>query len=203
MSDFRGLAESSRVRLLGAVQTRPDSTLKELADQVGLHVNTVRDHLRALEHEGFVLSRRLATGTRGRPPLVYAPVADASTNPAAQERVDGATERGDELRRRLAASRAHPLGVAASRQLDTLYEHLVDTGLEPRVVDDTGLEIELTPCPYFGYVHEDRALACAVHAAVLRDILAQVPGPLGLKDLQPFVTPQVCRVELLAERDPE
>ena len=115
VSDFRGLAESSRVRLLGAVQTRPDSTLKELADQVGLHVNTVRDHLRALEHEGFVFSRRLATGTRGRPPLVYAPVADASTNPAAQERVDGATERGDELRRRLPEVTRRPRSTSRGR----------------------------------------------------------------------------------------
>lgn len=198
MSDYRGLADSSRVRLLGAVQLRPGSTLKELATHVGLHVNTARDHLRALEQEGFVASRRLSTGARGRPPLVYAPVVDVKANQAARRRVEDARRRGDELRRRLSASRADPLGVEARRQLDTLYEHLVDTGLEPRV-HDARLEVDLTPCPYFGYVQEDRELACAVHAAILRDILSQVPGPLQLKDLQPFVSPQLCRVGLLAE----
>ncbi|MBE8146616.1 winged helix-turn-helix transcriptional regulator [Brevibacterium casei] len=67
-TDYRGLTEPNRVRLLGAVQEHPDRSLKELAEAVGLHVNTVRDHLGVLIAEGLVSSRPRPCGTRGRPP---------------------------------------------------------------------------------------------------------------------------------------
>src|SRR5699024_12523869 len=62
VNDLRGLAEVSRVLLLGAVQKRPGSRLKELAAEVGLHINTARDHLRVLVDEGFICLRAESTG---------------------------------------------------------------------------------------------------------------------------------------------
>lgn len=200
-TDFRGLAESSRVRLLRQVQASPGSTVQLLAERTGLHVNTVRDHLRALEAEGLVAAEACPTGGRGRPPITYRAVVDPDANPVARRRIARATEHGDALRR--IASPSDPdeglgdqgLSDDALHQLDTLYTHLDDAGLEPEL-DDRRLEVGLVPCPYFRIVHEDRDLACAVHAQIIRDTLAQVPGPLRLRELRPFVGPAACLVLL-------
>ena len=85
VNDYRGRAEVSRVLLLGAVQNHPGSRLKELANEVGLHINTARDHLRVLIDEGFIFLQPESTGARGRPPMVYHPVDDPEANAAAAE----------------------------------------------------------------------------------------------------------------------
>lgn len=195
VSDFRGLADFSRVKVLGAIQEQPERTLRELAVAVGLHVNTVRDHTRVLEDEGLIRSRTRASGGRGRPSLVYSPVVDPTTNAAAARRVRQVRERGEHVRRSLRSNGSDSSATDADLQLDTLYEHLDDTGLTPRIVDDA-LQIELVPCPAFRYVTTDLDQGCAVHAQLLRDVLAQVPGPLRLQELEPFVTPETCRVRL-------
>ncbi len=195
-TDFRGLAEPSRVRLLREVQAAPGSTLKVLATRAGLHVNTAREHLRTLEQEGLVSAESAQVGRRGRPPIVYTPVNDSNLNPAARRRIEQARENGDLLRRLFPSRRpSSALGNLATHQLDLLYEHLDDAGLDP-VVDEQDLHIRLAPCPYHRIVDQDRELACAAHAQLLRDTLAQVPGPLQLEELKPFVSPQACLVRL-------
>ncbi len=195
-TDFRGLAEPSRVRLLREVQAAPGSTLKQLADGTGLHINTAREHLQTLEKEGFVTSQARPTGARGRPPVVYLPVDDPSMNAAARRRIDRAREKGDLLRRIMPdPDRTAGLDEAALHQLDALYEHLDDAGLSPEL-DEPRLRVGITPCPFYRIVDDDRELACAVHARILRDILTQVPGPLHLQELLPFVGPTACLVVL-------
>lgn len=201
-TDFRGLADPSRVRLLGVVQSVPGSTVKTLAASTGLHVNTVREHLQVLVDEGLVAAEPIATGTRGRPPTAYRAVDDARLNAAAQRRVERAREHGDILRR-LHPGHAQPSGLDddAVHQLDAVYEHLDDAGLEP-TVDEEDLTIDIAPCPYYRILQEDQDFACAVHARILSDTLAQVPGPLGLDELLPYVTPSACLVVLQDREDP-
>jgi len=198
-TDFRGLADPSRIRLLRRVQSAPGSTVKVLAEHTGLHVNTVREHLQALADEGLVTAEAAHTGERGRPPTTYRPVVDPATSSAARERVERARERGDTLRRILPPdTTSAELGEAALHQLDTLYLHLDDSGLEP-VVDEQSLEVDLVPCPFYRILDEDPQLACAVHAQLLRDTLAQAPGPLRLRELRPFVGPATCIAHLYRE----
>lgn len=198
-TDFRGLADPSRIRLLRRIQSAPGSTVKVLAEHTGLHVNTVREHLQALADEGLVTAEAAHTGGRGRPPTTYRPVVDPATSSAAQERVERAWERGDTLRRILPPdTTSAELGEAALHQLDTLYLHLDDSGLEP-VVDEQSLEVDLVPCPFYRILDEDPQLACAVHAQLLRDTLAQAPGPLRLRELRPFVGPATCIAHLYRE----
>src|SRR5690625_5511697 len=85
-TDYRGLTEQSRVRLLHAVQRAPARCLKDLAAEADVHINTARDHLRILESEGFVFSAPVDTGKRGRPPMGYWPVQRSEHSPAAQDR---------------------------------------------------------------------------------------------------------------------
>ncbi|MFW6600133.1 helix-turn-helix transcriptional regulator [Propionibacteriaceae bacterium Y2011] len=198
-TDYRGLTDSSRVRVLATVQEHPGVTLSQLASQTGLHTNTVWDHLKVLVAEGLVASASKPTGARGRPPKVYYPVDDPERNAVALDRVERARRNGDLLRRlyptSTASTGARELSPEAVQQLDMVYEHLDDTGLDP-VVDEANLAATLVPCPYHRIVAEDQQLACSVHARLLQDILAQVPGPLELDELQPFVTPRTCLVRL-------
>ena len=87
------------------------------------------------------------------------------------------------------------LDEASAAQIDVLYEHLEDAGLEP-VVDEAALTFELTPCPYLDLLDADRALVCSMHARLAGDVLRQVDGPLALERLDPFVTEDRCRLAL-------
>lgn len=200
IEDYRGLTQFSRVRLLHAVQRRPGRRLRELATLTQLHVNTARDHLRVLEDEGLIISAPEATGTRGRPPTVYSPVTNVNENPAARKRAEQAQELGDKLRK-FAPDLAHATGLSddAQHQIDTLYTHLEDVGMEPEL-DEEDLTINLDPCPFGSMIESERSVVCSVHATLVQHHLAQVPGPLSLHQLRPFVTPEVCQVALRMKR---
>lgn len=204
VEDFRGLTRVSRLRLLHAVHRIPGRRLADLAEEVGLHVNTAREHLAILEEEGLVTSLMLTTGVRGRPPVVFHPVDDVGSNPAAKRRVDGASERGAKLRRlQPELDLTDEIGEAATQQLDALYEHLDDIGLEPKL-DDSQLTIDLAPCRYAFAIETERALVCSVHIRLLQKQLQQVPGPVRLGRVEPFVTPTRCTITLqLADTPPE
>jgi predicted ArsR family transcriptional regulator len=181
------------MRLLGAVQQRPGRRAADLAAECEMPLNTVRDHLHVLEQEGLIRGVAVREGARGRPPVEYHPVHDAESNTAAADRVSGARERGAKLRAATGA-RTDP-DAAAAAQIDVLYEHLDDAGLDP-AVDEESLVFELAPCRYHDMIDDDQALVCAVHARLVGDVLRQVDGPLALKRLDPFVTEHRCLLTL-------
>lgn len=192
--DFRGLTQPRRLQLLRAIQRAPGRRAAELASECGIPLNTVRDHLRVLEDEGLIRSETVQLGVRGRPPVVFHPVRESWTSDAASARVTGASTRGRMLR--AVTSGGDPaLGVDAARQLDVLYEHLDDAGLDP-VVDEESLTFDLAPCRYHDMIDEDRALVCGVHARLVQDVLHHADGPLAVERLEPFVTGHRCRLLL-------
>ncbi|MBE7954470.1 helix-turn-helix domain-containing protein [Microbacterium sp. R1] len=191
--DFRGLTQPRRLRLLRSIQERPGRDAGALAEESGIPLNTARDHLRVLEDEGLIRSEPVNTGHRGRPPLVFHPVRETSSSQRARSRVEGADVRGRMLR--AVTSESPRLGEQALRQVDVLYEHLDDAGLNP-VVDEETLRFDLAPCRYRGLLAEDQALVCAVHAQLVRDVLRLGDGPLEMRRLDPFVTPHRCTLLL-------
>jgi predicted ArsR family transcriptional regulator len=193
--DFRGLTQPSRLRLLAEIQAEPGVLLRELAERTGLHENTVRDHLLVLEAEGLVTHHTRHVGTRGRPPESYHPVRRPESNAEAARRVEQAMRHGDLLRKMDAETAAPGLGDDALHQIDTLYEHLDDSGFEPEL-DDEGRQIDLTPCPYLAIADGDQELVCRVHARLISDTLGQLPGPVRLALLEPRLTHELCRVHL-------
>ncbi|WP_243077278.1 helix-turn-helix domain-containing protein [Microbacterium sp. SS28] len=197
--DFRGLTQPRRMQLLRAIQRVPGRRAGELASECGIPLNTVRDHLRVLEDEGLIRSETVQVGTRGRPPVVFHPVRESSSSAVAEARVVGAHDRGRMLRA-VTRTEAPVLDPEASRQLDVLYEHLEDAGLDP-TVDEEALSFDLAPCRYHDMIDEDRALVCGVHERLVRDVLAHADGPLSLQVLQPFVTAHRCRLLLTAASD--
>lgn len=184
----------SRLRLLHAVQQRPGRLLKDLAADASLHVNTAREHMRVLEDEGLVSSAPVETGRRGRPPVVYSPVRDAEQSSEAERRVKDAVARGD-LLRRVEPDLSGALDSQTLHQLDTLYEHLEDVGLEPEINQDS-LTVGLRPCKYEPLIEEERPVVCAVHAKLVRDQLQHIDGPLELRRLHPYIGPERCEIVL-------
>jgi predicted ArsR family transcriptional regulator len=174
--------------------------LRELAERTGLHENTVRDHLVVLEAEGLVTRQTVRSGTRGRPPETYHPVRDTPRNPEAARRVDRAAQHGDLLRRIHADTPRGGLDVDALHQIDTLYEHLDDSGFQPEL-DDTALGIDLVPCPFNTLVGSEQELVCRVHSQLIRDTLSQVPGPVRLQLLDANPGHGLCRVHLAVDAD--
>ncbi len=185
--------------LLRAIQRVPGRRAGELASETGIPLNTVRDHLRVLEGEGLIRVDTVHVGTAGRPPVTFHPVRDAATSAVADARVEGASKRGRMLRA-ITPTDTAPLDDDAQRQIDVLYEHLDDAGLDPQV-DEESLTFELAPCRYHDMIDEDRALVCGVHARLVQDVLRQTDGPLALRKLQPFVTAHQCRVMLTRRAD--
>ena len=208
LGDRRGAAEflaqlrpggvQRRLQLLRSIQRVPGRRAGEIASECGIPLNTVRDHLRVLEAEGLIRSETLQVGTRGRPPVVFHPVRESSSSAAASARVDGAATRG-RLLRAVSEPDASSLDAAARRQVEALYEHLDDAGLDP-TVDEATLSFELAPCRYHDMIDEDRALVCGVHARLVQDVLRQADGPLALRRLEPFVDAHSCRLQLSPKR---
>lgn len=201
VTDYRGLTEGSRLKLLHAIQRQPGQTLKALAEAAEIHVNTARDHLRVLEDEGFITATPIDTGRRGRPPMEYHPLEDADHNPTARERAEEARARG-KLLRRLSPEldTGQDLPDDAQHQLDVLYEHLDDVGMEP-VIDNDQLTVDVKPCIYQDLLEADRPVVCSVHAKLVRQQLEQVDGPLQLRRLHPFTTAHSCLLVLGLQDD--
>ncbi|WP_442576741.1 helix-turn-helix domain-containing protein [Microbacterium sp. F51-2R] len=190
---YRGLSQPSRLRVMHELLVKPGQSLADLAAATGLHENTLRDHLRVLEAEGFVVRRPEHRGTRGRPRDVFDPAGPQTPNPVAERRIEDAKRHGDLLRGVVLQTTAADETVA--HQLDVLYEHLDDVGLEPRI-DEEALTVDLAPCAFHDLVDDRMAMLCHVHAELIRGVLQQAGGPLELDRVLPLVTPHRCHVAL-------
>lgn len=196
VTDYRGLTESSRLKLLHAVQRHPGQDLKSLAAAADIHINTARDHLRVLEDEGLLHRATVDTGRRGRPPMQYFPVEHPDHSQAARDRATEANNRG-QLLRRISPDLEHGqnLDDDALHQLDVLYEHLEDAGMDP-VINPDALTVGVRPCIYQELLEEERPVVCSVHAKLVRQQLDHVDGPLKLRRLHPFTTAHSCLLVL-------
>lgn len=191
---YRGLAQSSRLRVLDALLDTPGIGLAELSAITGLHVNTLRDHLRILEKEGHVRSEVEHTGRRGRPRLRFAVVTATDRNEVAERHLREAIRHGDLMRAVLPATES-TLPTDATHQLDALYHHLDEVGLEPEV-DEEALTIELAPCRFHALLADDGPVACRVHEELLRSLLERAGGPVVIDRVLPFTDAHSCRVHL-------
>lgn len=208
---FRTLASPSRVEILHLLQERDRRTLAELVEATGLHPNTVREHLQRLARRGYVTSAVETRTTRGRPRTLYSAAtgADAATNDDVARSVASAAERGDQLRRYLAAT--HPAGETAGAgptptgpqplpdsalvQIDALDDHLDQSGFRASI-SPAALDVHITDCPYQAMVAESQGMVCVVHLGLVRTVLAQAGGPVTARELLPFSGPGCCTLTL-------
>jgi predicted ArsR family transcriptional regulator len=208
---------ASRARLLELLQTQPQpTTLAALVSATGLHANTVREHLEALEADGLVRRAQAIPEGRGRPAWLYeatgsgdganeyaglaaalaVAVQRTSDQPAEDARVAG-NAWGHELARAHGAP-ARTTPAAARREVVALLDEF---GFEPRA-DARAATVRLTRCPLLEAAHRSPEVVCAVHLGLVSGALEEYGTDPEGTSLEPFAEPGACLLHLSA-RSPE
>jgi predicted ArsR family transcriptional regulator len=68
---LEAIADPVRLRILRRIDEHGPSSLTEVADAAGIHVNTARPHLAALEERGVLVARQRAARGPGRREIEY------------------------------------------------------------------------------------------------------------------------------------
>ena len=205
----RLLAGLTRSRLLAVLRdSRGPIGVRELADAVGLHPNSVREQLARLADAGLVATEAAPPSGRGRPRLRYVvrPEADEQEPYRALARV-----LAEELGRMAdPATRAAEAGEGWGRALiksagivtdeDAAVRHLVgllaDAGFEPEGPDLPGGPIRLRRCPFEPLARNHRSVVCGVHLGLMRGALREMGAPLDVVAVEPYVQPDLCLAHL-------
>jgi predicted ArsR family transcriptional regulator len=184
---------------------------RELATRVGLHVNTVRSHLRVLAEAGLVSARREERTRPGRPRVLYEATAEALDAPAlasyrllaqilasslaGSERDPSA--QAEEAGRVWGAHlvRKPPPFTSTSREetIDEVVRLHEQYGFKPELRRaKSGREIVLRRCPFQEVATTYQAVICPVHLGLMRGALAELGTGVEADRLQPFAEPGAC-----------
>ena len=193
---YRVLSSESRVAILRLLEERGTALpVETVAEEVGLHVNTVREHLDRLVVAGFAARAPEIRRTRGRPRVLYRSTAAEATTELDQrvrDQLMGVLLAGypgpDEARARAEQAgetwAAHYPCETAGRdqgtresQLAALHDHFRTLGFEP-VPGDDGLTLRLQHCPFADLRDGSGDAVCRVHLGLTRGMLARHDGPL-------------------------
>ena len=197
-----------------------DGTLvvRDVAERMGLHLNTARFHLEALVEAGLAVRETEERETPGRPRIGYRAVPDgaagrrryrllaemltsliAGTMPqpakAAEEagREWGAylTEQPPPYQRLTAAE--------AVAKLTAIMEEM-DFAPQPESDDSGGqYRLCLRQCPFREVAQQHQDVICSLHQGLMRGALARMRAPVTASRLEPFVEPSLCIAHLTAQ----
>jgi predicted ArsR family transcriptional regulator len=203
----------------------PVGDVQTLATSLELHVNTVRAHLAVLEGAGLVRSEPEARDRPGRPRLVYrsTPEATAVVESGGVARVTaehGYRSLAQVLAGSVAATAEHPAAAAeaagaawgrslirpageggsvdADEAIGRVTALLEEFGFEPERHDaaDGEVEVRLHRCPFEQVAVAEPEVVCSVHRGLIRGALDALGAEVEVRDLLPFVTPDLCVAEL-------
>ncbi len=204
----RILAGATRARILESLRRSPAPRgVRSLADEMGLHPNSVREQLDLLARAGMVAVETARPAGRGRPSLLYrarpgsgeadAPhyrdlarllVEEVAARPDAGT---AAVAAGERWGRALATD-----GPAGGDDLRALVTILDRTGFAPEPQDDPRAPIRLRSCPYADLARERVEVVCGIHLGLMRGALRARGAPLDVLGLEPFAAPDLCLAHL-------
>lgn len=222
----RALSSPSRTAILAVLRAEGAGlAVERVAERVGLHVNTTREHLEVLVAAGLASRAAEPRATRGRPRTLY-----AARGPAEP---DGEPWLRDQLSRVLLAGYGRPIaepGAEAERAAAGLAAELAagergggaagdatapaeapdPAGAGDRQVaalrehfarlgfdpEVRGAEVRLRRCPVLDLAHERTEVVCGVHLGLARGVLARAGGPVRAAGIVPFAGPGYCVLRL-------
>lgn len=182
----------------------------EIADILGLHVNTVRPHLERMRDVGLLRVDTETRGSVGRPQHRYTLAADApglGLEPSpwpmmARTLLDAASSgglEGDDLadagRRQGAADAARwPEGADC---LDALVVEQAKLGFDPETIDhEEGATMAFAHCPFRELAETHPQLVCSLHNGMVEGFVAAWEGS-AVARFHPLVDRTPCQVELV------
>jgi predicted ArsR family transcriptional regulator len=201
----RALADPTRVALLELLRRGGPRSALELADRLGVHVNTVRGHLTVLEREGLATSGREDRATPGRPRRMWT----AAPLPAGEDHALLASglvsalaplPDGAELAER--AGRAWGGSIVAEVPGDAPPIARVQALLEARGFEPRRHRrgIAMGRCPFRELAEREPGVVCGFHAGLLQGALDELGADVTLAELRPWITKSTCLARL--ERRP-
>lgn len=204
---------ASRTAILEALaQAAGPLSVQELAEELGLHANTVRFHLTRLTKDGQVREGRVGLGGPGRPKLTYEAITGKSTgstgptSPTVAEREGNgyrllaqilaghlaatsespsadAVAAGQEWGRYLTERPAPFSSISAEEAFDKITGLMDSLGFETERSDDQ-LLLRVHNCPFRSIAEERPDVACSVHLGLMRGALQEMGAPLHPADLK-------------------
>ncbi len=187
----------------------------EIAETLGLHVNTVRPHLERMREVGLLVVAPDHRGGPGRPQHRYSPAPDAPSlglePPAfpllARMLLSTAARAGAEPADSLAAGREQGRADAAAVRpgtpcADALVDLLARLGFDPARVDedDTATStIGFAHCPFQDLAEANPELVCALHRGIVEGFVDGVGGG-SVAGFGTLVDRHPCRVTVATAR---
>lgn len=204
---------NAQVRVLTALQAEgAPVTLAALSTSTGLHANTLREHLDALERNGLIRRQQAAPTGPGRPRTLYELAPDegaegrheyaglaaalASTiHHTSDDPQRDAGVAGSAWGHELAASRGRPAprGDAGARR--EVVGMLDEIGFAPEANRDSSV-VRLTRCPLLDTARRYPDVVCAVHVGIVRGALDEYGADAVAAELLPFADPGACVLHL-------
>ncbi len=203
---------TARAGVLEALADAPGSvTVLQLAETLGQHANTVREHLEAIVDAGLATRSRSTTNRRGRPAILYRAIPPEAARPQVREYaslamalaaqlakispspVDDAIEAGKLWGEDL--GRSGPSGVAGARA--RTLDVLSTLGFDPQPQEDGS--VDLHECPLLEAAKQQPGIVCAVHLGLVRALHEGQDAPSADVTLEPFAKPGACILRLPVE----
>jgi predicted ArsR family transcriptional regulator len=200
----RALADERRARILEELRGSPDGLdVRQLAERVDLHPNTVRWHLAILADAELVSSRVGERATPGRPRIVYTLGRGSAEGEsyrllatifhnalgrlenASALAVDAGRAWGRYLVRRPPSNAPPDRDAVVGEVVGLLAQH----GFRP---EPDGDEIRMHRCPFRELAELEPRTVCAVHRGLLEGALDELGSDLEIEELQSFVGPELC-----------
>lgn len=183
----------------------------DIAESLGLHVNTVRPHLERMRDVGLLDVQSDNRGAVGRPQHRYSLAADAPSlglEPptfallarmllrAAGLAGTGADDAADAGREQGRSDAARAVGRPC---VDALVRELDRLGFDPAVAGDEGTaSIAFAHCPFRELAEANPDLVCSLHRGLVEGFVEQVGGA-EVTAFRTLVDRDPCRVELVVQ----
>jgi predicted ArsR family transcriptional regulator len=192
-------------------------SINAVADELGIHPNTVRFHLEALLSTGQVESVENDRVKPGRPALMFRAVGGMDPAGPRDYRMlagilaDALAGQSNPAQRAVAAGRAwtkHHTDTVTSREaaqpVDRMIDLLADLGFEPEKRSSTtgAQQIGLRNCPFLELAKFRSDVVCAAHLGLMQGAMSAWDAPITVNALTPFAEPDLCVAHLAARRRP-
>jgi predicted ArsR family transcriptional regulator len=186
-------------------------SISAIADELGVHPNTVRFHLDGLVGDDQVEQVEPSRRGPGRPPLMFQAVRQMDRGGTRHYRLLAeilttafAAEKNPRAKA-LAAGRAWGLNVASSpgaaKSSEQAIGHLVgvldELGFAPERRTINGEQkVGLRHCPFLELAESRTSVVCPVHLGLMQGALETWRAPVAVERLDAFVEPDLCLAHL-------